>query len=187
MRTINVDLDGVVYDFVATLAGKAAGVSQFQREYPRPTRFDFWVEWGMTEGEWRAIFNLFVQDNGYRYGPPVSGASHGLWVLSDRGWDIRIVTKRLNQHRLHQNVIIDTVEWLDTANIPYRSISFLGDEPKADYRAYAFIDDNIENLPENYAGVKILMDQPWNYGQDRDDVIRVADWREAVAVIGSPR
>jgi len=163
---INVDLDGVIYDFDEALRVwlRRRG---YARDFPEPTTWNYWEQWGMTAGEWMAQFRTAVEaDFMWRQGDPIEGAVNGMWKLSDAGFFIRIVTHRLVHPFGHQKAVESTVEWLGKESIPYSSIAFLGKEGKENYEGIALIDDNFINA-EVFGSTDdmsdgLLFDKPYN-------------------------
>jgi len=182
--TINVDLDGVVYPFWQALRDYIWTRSESSENMAPPKKVDFWDQWQMSEGEWMSLFRLGVTEGDvYRSGRPIVGAVDALWRLSDDGWNIRIVTKRLNHFRAHLPIIEATTEWLEKFNVPYRSIAFLGDEPKGDYYSSIAIDDQ----PSNFVPFRnnLLFDQPWNQAPPctEETYTRVKGWSGVMKAI----
>lgn len=188
---INVDLDGVLYPYHEILAaylelhgrygpkievldsGSAllpdpvVDALHLGESFPEPRRWEVWKDWGLPHGEYRNWFRRAIEDGFmWREGKPRPGSQEALWTLSDAGWWIRVVTRRLVHHAVHRQAIAATVEWLDEWNIPYRSIAFLGEESKADHLAQALWDDSWAEIkdwrfrhPDKLA---LLQDASWN-------------------------
>lgn len=167
---INVDLDGVVYDFHTSLMEYIYGKGGWLH-LVTPRRWNVWEDWGMTFGEWNHWFRRAVEDGEvWGKGPMIPGARHYLWKLSDEGHHIRIVTDRLVHAFGHRAAVTATAQWLDDNNIPYRSLSFEG-------KKYLFASDNsvlIDDKPSNVNSFvysvtdeltryeAVLFAQPWN-------------------------
>lgn len=185
---INVDLDGVVFDFVGAF-GDFAG-AYLEREMPRPTIWDFWDEWGLTKEEWTALFEDAVHDGIWATGGYViPGAVEALQALSDREYHIRILTTRLVHKRAYDVAAEDTVKWLEMNQIPYRSLSFIGPgDTKANYEADVIIDDHVPNIDAFVripGRVGIVFDQPWNRDTttlEEEKVFRARGWSEVLEV-----
>lgn len=200
MRTIlNIDLDGVVYQFHSQLAsfiemngrpGPNALLPGFEVDftgssYPEPQEWGLFEEWNMSEGEWRSWFRRAVESGHlWAEGKPIDGAVEYLWRLSDAGYFIRLVTTRLVHPFNHAFAISATVKWLDKCNIPYRGICFLGPgEKKSSFEGALLLDDNLENArdyEDNAKGFAVIFTQPWNSDPDGQckDIRRVGSWAE---------
>lgn len=170
MRTLNLDLDGVIYPFHAALKSFAIKYRLLDFEdvvHAEPTKWEFWEDWNISEGEWKSVFRKGVEQGVvWGMGSPVPGSVSALWRIAEAGWNIRIVTNRLVHKFGHHAAITQTADWLDQHNIPYWDICFLGKSEKHDLYAEAMIDDNIVNCelfkdrwPQSTV---ILFKQPWN-------------------------
>ena len=171
---INIDLDGCVSHFGDDIRYWIAQMEGVEPE-------DVVVPpWGQQDGKFDRWWRLGVE-KGFVWGlyssPPIEGAREALWKLSDAEFHLRIVTLRLVQSWNHALIVENTVKWLDTHNIPYRSLSFIGPgEKKSDFKAIAAIDDRPLHVRE-YQEADIngfLLAQPWNKN-DRDG-LPVTDW-----------
>lgn len=158
-----VDLDGVCGDF--TLAYRAVAAEELgvpEQELTLERSWDF-REWGFVDGDYERIHLRAVIDKRIlRSLPVIEGAADALWRLSDAGIWIRIITHRLYVNWSHAVAITDTVEWLDTARIPYRDLCFLGAKPEVE--ADAYIDDGPHNVLalREHGNDVIVFDQPYN-------------------------
>jgi 5'(3')-deoxyribonucleotidase len=148
---INIDLDGVIYDFHKEFTDYVSIKKDptFQWRLPEPTTWEFWREWNMSHGEWKGWFRRAIEDKTIWWkGTPIGAASKVMWHLSDAGHTLRIVTYRLVHKFNHATSIQATVSWLDEHNIPYHDICFLSHRTKKDHiRADVALDDNPAYLP----------------------------------------
>ena len=158
-----VDLDGVCGDF--TLAFREVAAEELgvpARELPLERSWDF-REWGFVEGDYERVhLRAVLEKRILRSLPVIEGAADALWRMSDAGIWIRIITHRLYVNWSHAVAITDTVDWLDTARIPYRDLCFLGAKPEVE--ADAYIDDGPHNVLALRAQGNdvIVFDQPYN-------------------------
>jgi 5'(3')-deoxyribonucleotidase len=81
-----------------------------------------------------------TQRNLFRDMKPVKDAPAILRKLSNRGIRIRIITHRLFLKYSHRASITQTVDWLDTWDIPYWDLCFMND--KGAVGAHVYIDDS---------------------------------------------
>lgn len=158
-----VDLDGVCADYTTAFRAVVAeelGVS-FD-DLPLERSWDF-REWGLDAHEFERLHHHAVAERRFfRDLPAFEGCADALWRLSDAGVWIRIITHRLYVNWGHAAAVSDTVSWLDTFQIPYRDICFLGRKPQVE--ADVYIDDaphNVEALRATGNPV-IVFDQPYN-------------------------
>lgn len=178
---INVDLDGVVYDFggdIRRFIANEEGVSPADVYVP---------SWGVRDGKFDRWWRMAVEEGWVwgRYGsPPMEGSREYMWKLSDEEYYIRLVTLRLVQSWNHAKIITNTTEWLDMHNIPYREICYIGPgTKKSDFRADYAIDDRPLHIQEYVdSGIEgRLLRQPWNVDSDIEYV--VDDWEEFYDVV----
>lgn len=151
MTVLNVDLDGVVYDFNRAMFDfindRAPGRLDMSWEEAIPRSWTYWSQWNMSKGEWVNWFRLGVE-SGYiwRHGEVYGGAVETLWNLSDEGVFIRVVTARLAHHGLHEQAVRNTVDWLEENNVPFRALSFEADKQNFAWPGSFLVDDKPENI-----------------------------------------
>jgi 5'(3')-deoxyribonucleotidase len=148
-----VDLDGVVGDFYGAMREIAAEwldkpISQLTEN----VSFGF-EEWGINDfGGYDRLHRFAVTQRAlFRNMKPLKNASAVLRKLSAYGIRIRIITHRLFLKYSHKTTITQTVEWLDSYDIPYWDLCFMKD--KGAVGAHVYIDDapvNIELLRANH-------------------------------------
>jgi len=142
-----VDLDGTCADFYTGLRPIAAewlGVSV--DSLPEHVSWTL-PEWGVDRapGGYEALHKFAVtQRNLFRSLRPMSGAPQVLRALSKLDVRIRIITHRLFIKYFHLTAVQQTVEWLETHDIPYWDLCFMSD--KAAVGADLYIEDNPENV-----------------------------------------
>ena len=143
---LGVDLDGVVGDFYGAMRKIAA------EWLDRPldsltTDVTFGLdEWGIAEyGGYERLHRFAVtQRNLFRDMEPIKDAPAVLRKLSGCGIRIRIITHRLFLKYSHKTSITQTVEWLDSWDIPYWDLCFMAD--KGAVGAHVYIDDSPSNI-----------------------------------------
>ena len=149
-------------------------------ELPEQTTWDF-SEWGLDSEEFLRLHKAAVLEHRmFATMPTIEGCAEALWRLSDAGVWIRIVTHRLYTNWGHAVAVADTVEWLDSAGIPYRDLCFLGQKPQV--AADAYVDDaphNVEALRAAGDDV-IVFDQPYNRAVAGP---RAQGWEEVEAIV----
>ncbi|MDR0556424.1 MAG: 5'-nucleotidase [Treponema sp.] len=143
---LGVDLDGVVGDFYGAMRRIAAEwLNKPIERLPDEVSFAL-KEWGVAEyGGYERLHRFAVtQRNLFRDMPPIQDAPAVLRRLSMRGIRIRIITHRLYLKYAHKTSITQTVDWLDSWDIPYWDICFMKD--KGAVGAHVYIDDSPENV-----------------------------------------
>jgi 5'(3')-deoxyribonucleotidase len=144
-----VDLDGVVADYYTGLKPIAAewlGVNV--KKLPDEVSYGL-PEWNMeaAPGGYPALHRFAVKERNLFMGlKPMKDAPQVLRRLSEAGVRIRIITHRLYIKHFHRAAIDQTVEWLDTHDIPYWDLCFM--QNKAAVGADLYIDDSIKNIDD---------------------------------------
>jgi 5'(3')-deoxyribonucleotidase len=143
---LGVDLDGVVGDFYGAMRGIAAEwLNKPLESLTEEVGFGF-EEWGIGEyGGYDRLHRFAVtQRNLFRDMKPIKDAPAVLRKLSVKGIRIRIITHRLFLKYFHKTSITQTVDWLDTWDIPYWDLCFMAD--KGAVGAHVYIDDTASNV-----------------------------------------
>lgn len=160
-----VDLDGVCADYTVGFREFVASERGVDLEsLPLERSWDF-REWDLSSEQFVEMHHKAVTEaRMFRDLPAIEGAADALWRLSDAGVWIRIITHRLYVNWSHEAAVVDTVAWLDEAQIPYRDICFLGAKPQVE--AHVYIDDAEHNVSAlRKAGNDVIVfDQPYNRG-----------------------
>ncbi|GHV19330.1 putative 5'(3')-deoxyribonucleotidase [Spirochaetia bacterium] len=141
-----VDLDGVVGDFYGALREIAADWLDMPVENLTPNVSFGLDEWGIADyGGYDRLHRFAVtQRDLYRCMKPIQDAPAVLRRLSAKGIRIRIITHRLFIKYSHKTSIIQTVEWLDSHDIPYWDLCFMND--KGAVGAHVYVDDAPQNV-----------------------------------------
>jgi 5'(3')-deoxyribonucleotidase len=143
---IGVDLDGVVGDFYGAMRRIAAEWLDKPLS-SLPEEVDYGLShWGIAEfGGYERLHRFAVtQRNLFRDMAPIKDAPAVLRKLSMHGIRIRIITHRLFLKYFHKTSITQTVDWLDSYDIPYWDICFMAD--KGAVGAHVYIDDAPDNV-----------------------------------------
>jgi 5'(3')-deoxyribonucleotidase len=143
---LGVDLDGVVGDFYGAMRHIAAEwLNKPVAALTEEVSFGL-DEWGIAEfGGYDRLHRFAVtQRNLFRDMKPIADAPAVLRKLSNRGIRIRIITHRLFLKYSHKTSITQTVDWLDSYDIPYWDICFMAD--KGAVGAHVYIDDAPANV-----------------------------------------
>jgi 5'(3')-deoxyribonucleotidase len=143
---LGVDLDGVVGDFYGAMRKIAAGwLDKPLESLTEDVGFGL-EEWGIAEyGGYERLHRFAVtQRNLFRDMDPLKDAPAVLRKLSARGIRIRIITHRLFLKYFHRASISQTVDWLDSWDIPYWDLCFMAD--KGAVGAHVYIDDSPDNV-----------------------------------------
>ncbi|MDR3131160.1 MAG: 5'-nucleotidase [Treponema sp.] len=143
---LGVDLDGVVGDFYGALRKIAAEWLDKPLEALTSNVNYGLDEWGLAEyGGYPRLHRFAVtQRSLFRDMEPVKDAPAVLRKLSAKGIRIRIITHRLFLKYFHRASITQTVDWLDSYDIPYWDLCFMKD--KGAVGAHVYIDDAPSNV-----------------------------------------
>ncbi|OGA19665.1 MAG: 5'-nucleotidase [Betaproteobacteria bacterium RIFCSPLOWO2_12_FULL_63_13] len=144
---IGVDLDGTCADFYDGLRPIAAEWLGASIDSLSETVSWTLPEWGVDKapGGYEALHKFAVtQRNLFRNLKPMPGAPQVLRALSKLDVRIRIITHRLFIKYFHLTAVQQTVEWLETHDIPYWDLCFMSD--KAAVGADLYIEDSPENV-----------------------------------------
>ena len=143
---LGVDLDGVVGDFYGAMRKIAAEwLDKPPESLTAEVSFGL-DEWGIAEyGGYERLHRFAVtQRNLFRDMEPIKDAPAVLRKLSNCGIRIRIITHRLFLKYSHKTTITQTVDWLDSRDIPYWDLCFMAD--KGAVGAHVYIDDSPANI-----------------------------------------
>jgi hypothetical protein len=179
---VGVDLDGVNYDFGASLRRYLLSVGYPEHLMTAPQRWEFYLDWGLTDAQFIDACHKGV-DAGiiFRSGGTLPGASAALHRIADAGHEIHIVTDRsFGTDDASQRM---TREWAAEHDLPYTSLSFSRD--KTVVPTDVFVEDKLENYDALTAAGRVvyLIDRPWNQvpgGDDRRRVGSISDFADAV-------
>ncbi|GHV76727.1 putative 5'(3')-deoxyribonucleotidase [Spirochaetia bacterium] len=143
---IGVDLDGVVGDFYGAMRRIAAEWLDKPIESLTEEVGYGLEQWGIAEsGGYERLHRFAVtQRDIFRDMAPIKDAPAVLRKLSMHGIRIRIITHRLFLKYFHKTSITQTVDWLDSYDIPYWDICFMAD--KGAVGAHIYIDDAPDNV-----------------------------------------
>ncbi|MDR0688638.1 MAG: 5'-nucleotidase [Spirochaetaceae bacterium] len=143
---LGVDLDGVVGDFYGAMRVIAAEwLNKPVESLTEEVGYGL-EEWGINEyGGYDRLHRFAVtQRNLFRDMKPIRDAPAVLRKLSNHGIRIRIITHRIFIKYSHRTSITQTVDWLDSYDIPYWDLCFMND--KGAVGAHVYIDDTPSNI-----------------------------------------
>lgn len=176
------DLDGVVFDFAASLRGWLVDYCGWDPDLLGEARtWDFFSnEWGLARHEFERHCHEGV-DAGvvFRHGPALPGAISTLAALTEAGHSIHFCTARDFGSCSERN----TAEWLAEHDVAYEALTFTSD--KTTVAGDLLLDDWIVNYRAVSAAgtaVPVLMHQMWNADEDAR---RVRSWGGFAALVAS--
>lgn len=198
MATVNVDIDGVLYDFVGAMRHEMA-INGFDPK-PEDPLMSLHGAWGVTRETFEEVMYEGIR-HGRVFGPSypdrlIEGARDALVRLSDEHF-IRLVTAKGGfPPPLRVDAIRNCIHWLADNDIPFDDIAFVTHH-KTGYLADVVIDDRPEPSRWAQAGaLNLLFTQPHNRVLTEQElldmvraseagitVVRASDWPHAVELI----
>lgn len=149
---IGVDLDGVLYNFTASLSdyiGYATG-----QWYPyRPSCWEFYeIDWGMSLAEYLAWFEQGVEAGWiFVVGAPAKGSIEALYALKAKGHTIHLITDR----NVGEKAKVNTTLWLSAHGVPYDTLTFCNGNKASLVNVDLAVDDQPKMVDEyRAAGVE---------------------------------
>lgn len=176
MARVGWDLDGVEYDFAASVR---RAIKHFELEWEcgesenEPASWYFYRDWGMSDAEFVDLCNKGADAGIIFAGDRRPNGKESMDRLRAAGHEIHIITDR--SFGSHPNVSEKiTLEFLEQHGYEYDSLTFSADKTvvPVDY----FIEDKLENYDAlDAAGVKVyLINRPWNL--QKNDSRRRVNW-----------
>lgn len=191
---VNVDCDGVLYDFTRSMREELLWVGSSEAfDWPDPTTWALHEAWPVGHSDVQAAMERgILEGRVFRYGKPMPGAAEGMrWLAREPGVHVRIVTAKTFDdpavtHRARRNLL----DWLHDWRIPHDTLAFTDSHGKADYRARVVIDDKPDLSWAQPAAVNLLFHQPWNIAvKPAADlrVQRVYGWQQLIDYLRTRR
>lgn len=191
---INVDMDGVVYDFVSVLKNRLN--SRLNIKLPDPNSWDF-GNWPRFRADFHDLIIDEAHDRLFAWGLPIPAAIWGIEVLHSRGHDIRIVTNKLSLGYASGTAAQDAIGFLNIHGLLEKvEVVFASRNDKQGYPADVVIDDNPSLKWAQKGAWNMLFDQPWNqdvtsltvvergdHGEIFTAVQRMKDWGDIVEAL----
>lgn len=173
---VGFDLDGVLFDFAASLDRYICSMG-WQDKYPHNPeyeRWNFYEEWGIDTAQFIKLCNDGA-DAGFVFrGPARPGAVWSVNYVKAWGHSIHIITDR-SFGKTKEVSEEATRLWLAEHCIPYDTLTFSAD--KTVVPTDMFVEDKLQNydaLAE--AGVDVyLVNRPWNRVDAGDNRKRIDD------------
>lgn len=165
---VGIDLDGVCYDFSASVREYLVNVAATHAPdmTPAPTRWEFYEDWGLDLDGFVATCHNGV-DAGvvFAHGEPYPCVAEAFNLIKASGHTIHIVTDRSFGSNGASEAATRT--WLDCHRLAFDSLTFSAD--KTVVRLDVMVDDKLANYDAlEAAGVKAyLLSRPWNQNDPR--------------------
>lgn len=186
MLTVGFDLDGVGYDFGASVRRYLDSIGRtygWKDDAEEPHTWNFFEYWNMDRHEFKEICDAGA-DAGYIFsGPQREGFSEAVGRVAALGHHVVIITDRSfgSSPRISHRA---TEEWLRQHDVYYDQLIFSADKTvmKTDF----FVEDKLENHDAlEAAGTRCyLINRPWNLLEDdRRRINSVSEYADAIEAI----
>lgn len=178
MKRLNlmVDIDEVIFPLGDSIHEIGHEMGLHDNSMPW-SMWEAWHQYGCDAEAYWALWDVFVERDGYRQTPPIQHQVEALRHLYFEGHTINLVTARgFMAHA--DNIRLWTPEWLEEYAVPHHTLTFSKDKA-AEQATLGAYDLAIDDSPKNYgtlldAGVNVwLQDHPHNH--DFDAECRVKD------------
>lgn len=157
--TLNIDMDGVIYDFNGMMT--SLGETYLKRDLPVTDGWEMWDAWGVSRDEWYEMFNDAIIDGVFAYGAEIEGAVAAVRRLA-KEHRIRIVTaKKLRYLDSTLRAQKDTLNWLARSDL-LNLVEVVFTSNKQGYPADVVIDDKPTLEWAQSGSLNLLFRQPWN-------------------------
>lgn len=182
MARVGVDLDGVCYNFAASVREYLCNVAQSHNltACPEPVRWEFYEDWGLDLAAFLETCHAGVDSRTiFTHGDPYPNTHEAFRWIKAAGHSIHIVTDRAFGSGGAAEAA--TRAWLDRHDLPFDSLTFSAD------KTVVHLDHMVDDKPENYhalteAGVDAhLLTRAWN--QHVEGAKRVLDLLHFAEVI----
>lgn len=185
---INVDVDGVLYDFTEAMRIEVNAVMGIPvLDLPDPTTWELDGSWPVSHAQVTSLMlDGIVQGRVFRKGWVIDAIAKPImhrWIQS--GHHVRLVTAKTFPTDPLATKMARTgmIEWLYENEIPHSTISFTDHHGKLDHRADVIIDDKPDLSWAQLGADNLLFDHPWNRRVDEEamdilGVTRVRSWSD---------
>lgn len=178
---VGIDLDGVCYDFSASVRRFLCRTDAYAMRHPEPVRWEFYEDWGYSLDQFINTCHDGV-DAGviFTHGEPYPNTAEAFMRIKAAGHSIHIVTDR--SFGSPGASASATLGWLAAHGLSYDSITFTADKTAAN------VDVMVDDKPANYealraAGVDAyLLTRAWNkHVPDAKRVLDLLHFAEVIA------
>lgn len=192
---INVDVDGVLYDFTGAMRREVKAVMGITGEdLHDPSQWSIHKDWPITGKQFHSIMeDGIAQGRIFRRGDTVEDVwtKRSMQHIMDLGWHVRIVTsKTFRDPFITMQARKSTLDWIYENEIPHHTLAFSDSSiGKRTYMADAVVDDKPSIEWVQWGAFNFLYDQPWNKTVETGelDIIRVNGMMEVFeALKGDP-
>jgi hypothetical protein len=168
VTVLNLDLDGVVYNFVGKFAWWFGERNEFGAPLPPVRHWAFYEDWGLSKAEFNMAVDLFAQEGGFNDDRFVDREFVSELNAIRRAHDLKVRVLSHKNGLLTRDgsraAMRDTIAVLFRVGLDVDDYVFVGNTAsKADYPCDFAIDDN----PDVHSWaigsrLNLLWSQPWN-------------------------
>lgn len=200
--TINIDMDGVIYDMMSELA-RLADTKTAQQLFDfdgtnRTTTPDTWdisKAWGMkSKSQFWKFFYEAVGQGLFLNGQPIDGAIETIGQFVKKGHRVRIVTSKMfSDTMVARQSQIDVIEWLSNVAPDWSyKVETCFTSNKQGYEADVIIDDKPTLAWAQEGKINVLFDHTWNQDINANPVgafpmeprlYRAKDWDQVAYLV----
>jgi len=170
--TINIDMDGVIYDMMSELA-RLADTKTAQQLFDfdgtnrtiTPDTWDISKAWGMkSKSQFWKFFYEAVGQGLFLNGQPIDGAIETIGQFVKKGHRVRIVTSKMfSDTMVARQSQIDVIEWLSNVAPDWSyKVETCFTSNKQGYEADVIIDDKPTLAWAQEGKINVLFDHTWN-------------------------
>jgi hypothetical protein len=168
MPIINVDVDGVLYDFTGQMRNEIMAVTgRLPATLPEADQWDLTEAWRISVEQFDSImFDAIAQGRLFRRGELIGFgiATRSLQAIIDLGWHVRLVSSKTFKEDafITMQARKNMLDWLYENSIPHHTVAFSDGMGKRSYQADAVVDDKPTIEWTQWGADNFLFDQPWN-------------------------
>ena len=186
--TINIDVDGVLYDFNGRM--HAVAEEFLDRRLPESQSWAMWKAWGVTGREWHEMFlDAITHREVFSSGEKIPGGTEAVIELAGRH-RVRIVTSKIirgERPGSTRQAVGQTLDWLDRHGVLDAGVEVCFTPDKQGYVADVVVDDKPTLSWAQPSAANLLFDQPWNRAIDSEPhgvhYERVYRWGDVLQVV----
>ena len=195
--TVNVDVDGVLYDFTDAMREAfdyryGQGDKHKPSTWPDPKTWRLHDSWPVSREEvFDVMYAEILDEILFRVGTPIDYAPEGMRWLKAAGFHVRVVTsKTFRDPRVTERARISTLRWLYDNEIPYDTISFTSADKggKRGILADVVIDDKPTLDWAQSGAINLIFNQQWNkvipsIPNEVTELNRVFGWQDLMLLL----
>jgi len=197
MLPVYVDLDDVLSETALAFLNILERDFGKTVPYEAITSFDLQEAFQLTQAEYDELFKIAHMPEEIIKLNPVEGSVEGITALSEKGYEIAIITGRLT------STYESTLEWLSLQNIPFDTFTFVNKYHRTEMENHMAItleelssmefsfavEDSLKmaKFLSNHMDLHVaLLDRPWNQAlESNHKVSRHTNWDQLIQYMNS--